>query len=70
MLTKLHPYGKKQPAYVLGPYRPDTKLPKSAKDSGYRRDGMALYFTPDAAYVRYPDHVEAWPRTTRGWGCA
>jgi hypothetical protein len=70
VITGLAPYGKKSPAYVHGPYRPDSKLPKAAHDTGYRRDGMALYLTDDAAYVRYPDHVEAWPRTTEGWGCA
>lgn len=70
VITNLSPYGKKTPAFVRGPYRPDVTLPKAAKDTGYRRDGMALFLTPDAAYVRYADHVEAWPRTTKGWGCA
>jgi hypothetical protein len=70
VITGLAPYGRQRPAFVRGPYRPDVRLPKAAKDTGYRRDGMALYLTDDAAFVRYADHVEAWPRTTRGWGCA
>lgn len=54
---------------LRGPYRPQAKMPKGVKDTGYRRDGMALYLTDDAAYVRYADRVEAWPRATDGWGC-
>ncbi|MGQ0845408.1 MAG: hypothetical protein ACT4QF_14885 [Sporichthyaceae bacterium] len=51
-------------------YDADAELPAAAKDTGYRRDGKRLYLTENVAYLRYADHVEAWPRATKGWGCA
>jgi hypothetical protein len=54
---------------LLAKYRPQAKLPKTAKDTGYRRAGMKLYLSDDAAYVRYADRTEAWPRAKAGWGC-
>ncbi|MEO6629086.1 MAG: hypothetical protein ABIP03_11015 [Aquihabitans sp.] len=45
------------------------KLPESAVDTGYRRDGIELHVDPadpNAVWLSYPDgHVELWPRADR-----
>ncbi|MER6346913.1 hypothetical protein ACWC10_15575 [Streptomyces sp. NPDC001595] len=56
---------------LTSPYDGDVRMPADARDTGYRRDGRALWFTPDrsVAYVRTPDGAEAWPRVKDGLGC-
>ncbi len=55
---------------VDGTYAPDVELPADARDTGWRRDGAALWLTGNAAYVITGDHVERWPQATQGIGCA
>jgi hypothetical protein len=51
------------------PYRAGVSVPGNARDTGYRRNGVALWLTDDAAYVVGPT-VERWPRVPEGIGCA
>lgn len=53
-----------------GRYAPAVGLPSDARDTGFRRNGAAVWVTEDAAYVVIGDQVERWPRANRGVGCA
>jgi hypothetical protein len=68
-IVHIRKHGKKPPALVRGPYRANAKLPRAARDSGFRRDGKALWLTPDAAYVVTDSQVEQWPRMTKAAVC-
>ena len=50
---------------VTAAFEPDAKLPESAVDTGYGRDGIKLHIDPadtTAVWLSYPDgHVELWP---------
>jgi hypothetical protein len=48
------------------PYRATATLPTQARDSGFRRDGAALWLTDDAAYLVSPQNTELWPRSDVG----
>lgn len=57
---------------VVPGFDADTELPPGAIDTGYRREGMALWMDPtddEHIYVVTPNGVEAWPRSA-GNGCA
>ncbi len=55
---------------VTGTYAEGVPLPSDARDTGYRREGAALWVTGDAAYVVRGDQIERWPKANRGIGCA
>ena len=62
------------PAAVLGQvegprFDRDVALPGDARDTGYRREGRALWLTADAAYVVDGDRTERWPSLPGGLGC-
>lgn len=50
---------------VTAAFEADAKLPESAVDSGYRRDGIRFHVDPadpSAVWLAHPDgHVELWP---------
>ncbi|MFL5798826.1 MAG: hypothetical protein ACJ77A_12955 [Actinomycetota bacterium] len=57
------------------PFLANTPLPTDAIDTGFRRGDEALWVGPQvfrgtyaAVYVKFPDHVERWPRAD--FGCA
>jgi hypothetical protein len=54
-----------------GAFLADTVLPDEARDTGYRRDGLALWAEPSgqAVYAVDGDRVERWPLAERP-GCA
>ncbi len=54
------------------PFLRSTSLPSSARYTGFRRDGKALWLAADerAMYVKDDDRVERWPRIPTGTGCA
>jgi hypothetical protein len=61
--------------HTEGRFTADARLPADATDSGFRRDGRALWLVPsrDAAYlvdVDDPSKVEVWPAATDRIGCA
>lgn len=57
---------------LVTPYDGDAELPADASDSGYRRDGRALWRSADrrVAYVVADGRVEAWPSATGEIVCA
>ncbi|CAN5816487.1 hypothetical protein BH23CHL8_BH23CHL8_03140 [soil metagenome] len=54
------------------PFLRSTTLPSDARNTGYRRDGAALWMAADARamYVKDGARVERWPRVPSGIGCA
>jgi hypothetical protein len=61
--------------YLDTTFRDDAVLPKSATNTGFRRDGRELWVVPtkEAAYlvsVVDPADVERWPGSEKGLGCA
>lgn len=50
------------------PYQAGGSVPGNARDTGYRRNGVALWLTDDAAYV-VGATVERWPRVPEAIGC-
>ena len=52
-------------------WRPHTRLPEDAVDTGYQREGEHLWLSADRrrAFVGSEDDVELWPRTTESLGC-
>jgi hypothetical protein len=52
-------------------YAGDVPMPAGATDTGYRRDGRALWLAADgsSAYVRTADGIERWPGTTTTIAC-
>jgi hypothetical protein len=52
------------------PYLPRTQLPDNARFTGLRLGDEQLWIVPGerdvAVYVRWPDHVERWPRLLLG----
>lgn len=54
-------------------YRPATILPKNARDSGYRQDGVELWIVPGDDRFIYlvhgDDEVHRWPRDPSPPGC-
>ncbi len=51
-------------------YQADVELPPDAHDTGFRREGAALWVASDAVFVVSPNATERWPRTVDGIGCA
>lgn len=70
------PEGVLPEGQVQARFQADAALPADARPTGYENDGRELWFAPgdeDAtAYLvtEDGDTVEAWPRATRGYGCA
>lgn len=56
--------------FVRGRYAVSAELPKGARDSGYRRDGAALWVSRNAAYLVTPGNVERLPAAKRPIRCA
>jgi hypothetical protein len=54
------------------PFLGRTTLPPDADDTGYRRDGAALWLAADeqSMFVKDGGRVERWPRVSTGIGCA
>lgn len=57
--------------FFAEPYVAHHKLPPTAVDTGFERDGHHLWLSPDKqrAFVGTPDDVEIWPRTIKPLGC-
>lgn len=58
---------------TVGPSHLDVPLPRTARATGFQRQGNRLSVgpTPDAVYVTRPDgHTERWARVRPGEGCA
>jgi len=51
-------------------YDEDATLPDDATDTGFRKDGRALWVTRDAAYLVADNRTERWPAFRDGIGCA
>jgi hypothetical protein len=56
--------------FVHGRYAAAAKLPKGARDTGFRRAGAALWLGRNAAYVVTPGNVERLPAAKRPILCA
>lgn len=56
--------------FVHGRYAAAAELPRRARDTGYRRDGAALWLDRNAAYVVTPGNVERLPAAKRPILCA
>jgi hypothetical protein len=54
----------------LGQLDRDAELPTDAEDTGYRRDGVELWLTDTAAFLRDGETVESWPGVADPIGCA
>jgi hypothetical protein len=52
--------------YLHRPYQATATLPGEARDSGFGRNGAALWLTDDVVYFVTPQNVELWPRATAG----
>ena len=65
------PDGAFAEATGLRPFQPDTNLPSDAVDTGYRREGTALWIAADrtTAYFVGPERVEGWPAPDTVFGC-
>jgi hypothetical protein len=57
---------------LLTTYAASVPLPADAEDAGYRRDGLELWLTEDAAYLVAPGDAggERWPRAREPIACA
>jgi hypothetical protein len=57
---------------LLATYAAAAPLPTDAEDAGYRRDGLELWLTDDAAYLVAPGDAEGerWPRAREPIACA
>jgi hypothetical protein len=58
------------PGRLATSYGSHVDLPSDARDTGFRRDGAALWVASDAAYIVAANGTERWPRTVDGIGCA
>ena len=60
--------------YLRGRYDDDVELPRDARSTGYRLDGIELWLSPrdsaSAIYVVRSDRVERWPRARSSIACA
>ena len=58
---------------LVGSFEPSATMPADATFSGYRADGVELWFArsaPDSAYLTDGTTTERWPRAARFFGCA
>lgn len=58
------------PGRLATSFAANVELPSVARDTGFRREGWALWVTADAAYIVAADGIERWPRAVDGIGCA
>lgn len=65
------PAGTIRAEYLATSYAANVELPSDARDTGFRREGSALWVTADAAYIVTPNGTERWPQTVgHGVYCA